>query len=77
MPPFKEGQKHFQFSRAQNRDAYHIAKVRVHVERAIERMKRFQVLDYCRAEMRQYFDKNLIIISAICNLSRDLINQEK
>ena len=41
-PPFKKGQPHFQFTPEQNEDGYKIASVRVHVERAIERMKRFQ-----------------------------------
>lgn len=75
MPPFRRGQKHFQFSASQNSDGYKIASVRVHVERAIERMKRFMILDYVRMEMRDHFDKILVIISAVCNVSNDLIRQ--
>jgi hypothetical protein len=75
MPPFKKGQKHFQFSARENRDAYHVASVRIHVERVIERIKRFQILDYVRSDMRDHFSDILIIISAICNCQRDLICQ--
>jgi hypothetical protein len=75
MPSFKKGQKHFQFSTGQNRDAYQIAKVRIHVERVIERMKRFQTLDYVRAEMRDHFDDVLVIVSAICNCATDIIRE--
>lgn len=75
MPPFKKGQQHFQFSNSQNRDAYQIARVRIHVERVIERMKRFQMLDYIRADMRDHFDDILVIVSAICNCATDIIRQ--
>ena len=68
MPPFKKGQKHFQFNKCQNDDGYRIASVRVHAERAIERIKRFQCLDFVRSEMRLQFDDTPVIISAVCNL---------
>ena len=68
MPPFKKGQKSFQFSKAQNEDGYKIASVRVLVERAIQRMKGFQCLDFVRPEMCDHFDDTLVIICGICNL---------
>ena len=76
MPPFKKGAKNFQFSEQENRDAYQVAAVRIHVERCIQRMKRFAVLDHCQAEMRDYFDDMLIVISGICNLQTDLIAEK-
>jgi hypothetical protein len=75
MPPFKRGQTHFQFSKAQNENGFKIAKVRIHIERAIERMKIFQILDYVRPKMRDHFDNILLIVSGVCNLSNDLIRQ--
>jgi hypothetical protein len=75
MPPFKKGQKNFQFSSVQNDNAYKIASVRIHVERAIQRMKRFQILDYVKADMIEHIDDILVIVSGICNLSTDLIHQ--
>lgn len=76
MPPFKKGQSNFQFSKEQNENGYNISRVRIHVERCIARMKRFQVLDYVKADMREYFDDSLVIISGLCNLCNDLISQE-
>ena len=73
MPPLKKGQKGFQFTKRQAEDGYKIASVRIHIERAIERMKRFQFLDFVRPEMRDYFDSGLVIIAAVSNLSNDLI----
>jgi hypothetical protein len=75
MPPFKRGQKHLQFSNKDDQDCYQVAKVRIHVERVIERMKRFQILDYVRADMRDHFDTVLVIVSSLCNLSNDIIRQ--
>ena len=75
MPPFKKGQKGFQFTERQAEDGYKIASVRIHIERAIERMKRFKFLDFVPPDMRDYFDSGLII-AAVCNLSNDLIAQK-
>ena len=75
MPPFKSGQKGFQFSKRQSDDCYKIAKVRIHVERAIERMRRFKCFDYVTADMREYFDASLVIVAAICNCLPPLIRE--
>ena len=75
MPPFKAGQKSFQFTRRENQECYKIARVRVHVERAIGRLKNFKCFDFVRADMGEYFDASLIIVSAICNCLTDLIKE--
>ena len=68
MPPLKKGQRHFQFSIAQNEDGYKIAYVRGLVERAIKCMKGFQCLDFVQPEMCDHMDDALVIICGICNL---------
>ena len=73
MPPFKSGER--QFSVMQNREGYEIASVRVHVERAIERMKRFKILDFLTVRQLNYIDRILVIISFLCNLQPDLIRE--
>ena len=75
MPPFKSGQKGFQFSTKQNEDGYKIASVRIHIERAIERLKRFKCFDYVKPEMSEFFDASLVIVSGICNCLNDLIRE--
>ena len=77
MPPFKKNQPGFQFTLKECKDAYKIASVRIHIERAIERMKRFKFLDFVRPEMREFFDPGLVVISGVCNISNDLICQDK
>ncbi|XP_064458895.1 uncharacterized protein LOC135369175 isoform X2 [Ornithodoros turicata] len=52
-----------------------IAAARVHVERAIQRMKVFKILrEPFDADMLPYFDKVITIIAGIVNLSRPIIN---
>ena len=73
MPPFKRSAKGFQFTSNKNMEAYKIARVRVHEERAIRRMKVFTSLDYVTSDMREFMDDILVVVSSLCNLSTDLI----
>ena len=73
MPPFKQSKKGFQFTDAENLRAYRIARVRIHIERCIERMKVFSVLDYVHSDMRDFMDDSVLVISALCNLNKSLI----
>ena len=75
MPPFKQSEKGFQFSKKQTEDAYKIARVRIHVERCINRMKVFEILEYVHFDMREQIDDVLLTISGLCNLSNDLISK--
>ena len=75
MPPFKQGEKGFQFTERQTEDAYKIARFRIHVKRCINRMKNFQILEYVYADMREQIDNVLKAISGLCNLSNDLIGK--
>ena len=71
MPPFKHGER--QFSAAQNQDGYKCAKVRVHVERAIGRLKNFEILNFVPIRMLPHIDKTLTIVCFLTNLLPDLI----
>ena len=75
MPPFKQDKKGFQFTDAENLRAYRIARVRIHVERCIQRMKVFSVLDYVYSDMREFMDDTVLVISALCNLNKSLIKK--
>ena len=44
IPPHKTG--NFQFTAQQNTFGYQVAKLRVHVERAIARIKIYEILDF-------------------------------
>ena len=74
MPPFKIADR--QFSESQNQAGYECASVRIHVERNIARLKRFQILKFVPIHMLKHMDDIMYIISFITNCYPDLINQE-
>ncbi len=73
IPPFKSGK--LQFTDKQNRDGYEIASVRVHVARAIERLKRFEILNFVTIHMIPHLDKVVTTICFLSNLLPDLIKE--
>jgi len=75
MPPFKKGDR--QFSNFENQEGYKCSKVRIHVERAICRLKYFHVLRFISANLFKHVDKIIYVISFLCNNFPDLIKSEK
>ena len=73
MPPFKRGQN--QFSTDENVEGYKCARVRIHVERAIGRMKTFQILQFLPYNLLPYIDKILTVIAFIYNNMPDMIKE--
>ena len=73
IPPFKSGK--FQFTEAQNRTGYEIAAVRVHVERAIKRLKRFEMLNFVSIQNMRHIDAILVIVCFLNNLFPDLTKE--
>ena len=65
MPPFKRGDR--QFSEQENEDCYNVAQVRIHVERAIGRMKYFQILNFFEHSLFSKIDKVLVCIGYLVN----------
>ena len=49
---------------------------RVHVERAIERLRQFGVLKFVRRDMQPHFNKLLVILSYTCNSFGPLIKEK-
>ena len=73
MPPFSIKARP-QFSQVENKTGYEIAKVRIHVERAIERIKRFDILHrHLQSDLVPQIDKIVTILCFIANLNDDLI----
>ncbi len=54
MPPFNIGSR--QLSEVQNRVGYELESVRVHVERALQRLKRYQILPFIKVLQMIYID---------------------
>ncbi len=52
MPPFKRGNK--QFTMQENQDGYRCASVRIHVERAIRRLKVFKIMKFVPQKMMSH-----------------------
>jgi len=74
MPPFKK--RDLQFSTMENMDCYNCSSARVHVERCIERLRRFEIINFVPENMRKSIDKILVIVSFIQNCMNDLINDD-
>ncbi|XP_068738747.1 uncharacterized protein [Montipora capricornis] len=66
IPPFTKGK---QLSRKARKQTSSIAKVRIHVERAIERMKEFRILQgNIPLSAVKNMDQEVTICAALCNL---------
>ena len=75
MPPFVRQKQ--QFSGPQNQDCYRIASVRIHVERAIARLKQFMVLQFLPHDLYKYINKILLILAFIVNNFNPLIADDE
>lgn len=76
MPPFSVKSRP-QFSQHENKTGYEIAKVRIHVERAIERIKRFDILhQHLQNDLVPQIDKIVTILCFIANLYNDIIKSD-
>ena len=71
MPPFKRGNR--QFSESENKEGYKCSSLRIHVERAIRRLKYFQILTFLTNDLVPHMDKLIVVIAFICNNMPDLI----
>ena len=71
MPPFKRGDR--QFSENENIEGYLCSALRIHVERAIRRLKYFYILSFLTTDLVPHIDKILVIISFLCNNMPELI----
>lgn len=72
-PPF--ARKRIQMSTEDSLDNRSIAAARVHVERIMERLKNFSILkSTIDWEMTKYFDKIIIIICGLVNMSKPILD---
>ncbi|XP_064475749.1 uncharacterized protein LOC135389645 [Ornithodoros turicata] len=74
-PPFLRGQK--QYSEVDAIRTVRIARARVHVERGIQRMKRFKVLKKVSHELLPYIHNIATVIAGIVNLSKPIFADDK
>lgn len=72
-PPKKRS--NWQFTQQENKAGYECASVRIHVERAIQRLKTFEVLNFVPQHMVKHLDRILIVVSFLCNCQTDLIQK--
>lgn len=72
MPPFTKGQSQFTKQKVQKGQA--IAKARIHVERAIERVRRSRIFNsVIPLKMKDLLDDIVLVCSALTNLMPPLI----
>ena len=73
MPPFALEP---QFTREEVLEGYSIASVRIHVERAIQRVKIFQILQRVNVELFEYIDDIMHMICILANNKEPLIKNK-
>ncbi|XP_015121736.1 uncharacterized protein LOC107044390 [Diachasma alloeum] len=73
IPPFATNP---QFTVEEVREAYSIASVRIHVERAIQRVKIFGILRHISIELLNYIDKVMYVACVLGNNKEPLIRIE-
>ena len=59
----------------ENEEGYKCARVRIHVERVIGRMKTFQILQFLPYNLLPSIDKILIVISFLHNNMSEMIKE--
>ena len=75
MPPFTKGQ--IQFTKQKVKRGQDIAKARIHVERAIERVKRFRIFNsVIPLTMKDVLDDIVLVCAALTNLMPPLIQNK-
>lgn len=75
MPPFTKGQS--QFTKQKDQKGQVIAKARTHVERAIERVRRFRIFNsVIPLKMKDLLDDIVLVCSALTHLMRPLIQNK-
>ena len=73
IPPLATGTR--QFSGSENKQGFECATVRIHVERAIQRLKIFETLHFLPMNMLPHVDKILTVLAVTVNCFPDLIKQ--
>ena len=75
MPPMCRQKRHF--SKHQNEEGYRISSLRIHVERAIQRIKRFGVLKFIEWPMLRHLNMLLVVLAYCVNNLDPLIAEKK
>ena len=71
MPPFLENKK--EFTKKETEDTYSIARVRIHVERIMQRLRTFNILNKIPANLFSSIDDIIHIVCVLVNLQPPII----
>ena len=75
MPPFAISDKP-KFSKEEVLECYSVASIRIHIERAIQRIKTFKIFYHIYAEQFEYVDEIMYIACVLANNKDPLIAEE-
>ena len=75
MPPFLE--KKSEFTKEETEETYSIARVRIHVERIMQRIRTYQIINKIPHNLFPYIDNIVHIISVLVNLQPPIIADNK
>lgn len=73
LPPFKSDGK---FSAEQVDETYHVASVRIHIERIMQRIRTFAIVDKLTIELLPYCDDIMFMCAVLVNLQPPIIKTE-
>jgi len=71
MPAFLSGKK--KFSKEEAVYSRKVAGCRIHVERAIERLRNYKILGYINSHLRPFADKIVQVCAVLVNLQTPII----
>lgn len=74
MPPFLEKKK--EFSEAETKSTYNIARVRIHVERIIQRLRTYHILNKITENLFNCLDDIIHVCCVLVNLQQPIIAEE-
>lgn len=74
MPPFVHDE---QLTLAEIEETYSIASVRIHVERSIQRIKLYKILQYVTSDLFGHVDSIVFMACVLTNLQRPTISSHR
>ena len=75
MPPFLE--KKNELSSEETQQTYNVAKIRIHVERIMQRLRIYRILDKIPEHLFKYIDKILHICGVLVNLQAPIFSEKE
>lgn len=74
MPPFLRENE--QFTEGEVEETYHVASVRIHIERIMQRLRTHKILEKLTTKMLPFIDKIIFMVCVLVNHQRPIIKMK-